>query len=311
MKKVITIFIVSFIFIFLLRNIFNNWGEIQGAFENFNSSRLLLIFVVIGSLHLLNITSWHLLTKAMNFNISFSKNIAIWMLPNLSRYIPGVVWQYFGRIYLLSQAGVSKARATLAVALDAVFTFSIAAFVVMITLLSSQPIFLLILLTIIALPGITIILASNKKVIQLLIQILRKISKKEYPLNVVNFNYKWIAVLVVVTCSQFIIAGAALYMLAVNFNQPLQPELVITFSGIYAGSWILGYLSFFAPGGLGVQEISITGLLATFMPLPIASLCALLFRFILTLTEVLISLTIFLLREISANHRFPILHKGR
>lgn len=69
------------------------------------------------------------------------------------------------------------------------------------------------------------------------------------------------------------------------------------FVGIYTASWIIGYVTFFAPSGLGVQDVSIAALLSVFVPLPIASAIAILFRIILTLTELLTVLIVFWLTK--------------
>ncbi len=63
---------------------------------------------------------------------------------------------------------------------------------------------------------------------------------------------------------------------------------ILTFSGFYAFSWVVGFLSFFAPGGLGVTEITLAYLLSFMMPLSLASSITILYRFLLTVAEFLI-----------------------
>lgn len=290
-KKLATYIILIIIFSFLVNSIFQSWEEIRTTLSNFNPINLILIFIVISTLHFLNSLSWHLITKSLDFKISFKQNLRIWLLPNISRYIPGVVWQYLGRIYLLSKQNVTKKESLLAVAMDAIFTFGIGALVVILTFT-----FQWILLGIILIPLGIIVVFKNQNLIRLMLLILKKVTKKDLSINHTKFQAEWLIFSSFVTFSQFIVAGFSLFIISNSFH-PLPINLIPTFAGIYAGSWILGYISFFAPGGLGIQELSIAGLLSAFMPLPLASLTAIIFRFTLTLSEVLISSVAFLTRD--------------
>jgi hypothetical protein len=57
--------------------------------------------------------------------------------------------------------------------------------------------------------------------------------------------------------------------------------------GASALAWVVGYLSFLTPSGLGVREGVLTILLAQVYPLPVAIVGSLLYRLVLTLGEVL------------------------
>lgn len=296
-KKIVTYLAVIVIFVFLFKNIFQNLESIKETRINFNFYHLITIFLVTSSLHILNSLSWHFITKAIGLKLSLFENIRIWMLPNLSRYIPGVVWQYMGRAYLMSKQGISKSQGILALVLDGVFTFSIGAFVVLLTVVLFQlPVNSnanSILFLFIPLPILIAIFFSNQKLLKIVFGFIKKVSKKDFTLPPNEFSPIWILVLCFVTFSQFIVAGLVIFLISREFiSLPL--NLIPVFSGVYAASWILGYISFFAPGGLGVQELSITGLLSFFMPLPVASLVALLFRFMLIISELVISLIVWL-----------------
>ena|SRR3989344_463090 len=86
----------------------------------------------------------------------------------------------------------------------------------------------------------------------------------------------------------FFLNGFALYFIILSLNIDLNPLFIFTLTSFYAISWLVGFLSFFSPGGLGVTEASLAFLLSTLIPLPIATTIALLFRLILTLSEILI-----------------------
>jgi glycosyltransferase involved in cell wall biosynthesis/uncharacterized membrane protein YbhN (UPF0104 family) len=299
-KKILAYAAVFVIFTILLGNIVQNWGIIRESQNKFSLPSVGLLILVVSSLHLLNSCSWHLLTKAMGFKISFVDNLRIWMFPSLGKYVPGKIWQYVGRVYLLSEQGLNKGQGSLVVLLDALFTLSIGAFVSLLTIFTFKlPIMHgleWVLFAVILLPvGVTLLFA-NKRFMDLAMSFLGKITKKKYDLATYRFSTIWLTVLAFVTFTQFIIAGLSLYFIAASLFD-VSFSLMPVFVCAYAASWILGYVSLFAPGGLGVQEISMAGILAIVIPFPVASLTAILFRFALTLAEVIVLGIVFMLSK--------------
>ena len=88
--------------------------------------------------------------------------------------------------------------------------------------------------------------------------------------------------------ANFILNGLALIFLVFAFTGNLEIEKLFIFSGLYALSWLVGYLSFFAPGGIGVTEVVLTLLLSLHFPLPLASSIAVIYRFLLVISEMAI-----------------------
>ena len=69
----------------------------------------------------------------------------------------------------------------------------------------------------------------------------------------------------------------------------------ITIASLFVVSWLVGYLFFIAPMGLGARELAVTFLLSTLVPIPIASAAAVLSRIAMTIGEMLYLLTLRLL----------------
>ena len=63
---------------------------------------------------------------------------------------------------------------------------------------------------------------------------------------------------------------------------------ILVMGGLCAFSWAVGFLSFFSPGGVGITEITLSYLLSFFMPQLLASSVAILYRFLLTISELLL-----------------------
>jgi hypothetical protein len=64
-------------------------------------------------------------------------------------------------------------------------------------------------------------------------------------------------------------------------------ERLPAFAGIFAGAWVLGFLSFLAPGGLGVREGILVYLLGFHLPSHVAIVVTLLSRLWVTAAELM------------------------
>ena len=85
----------------------------------------------------------------------------------------------------------------------------------------------------------------------------------------------------------WIITGISFFLFVksivpISFNQ--LPTLIF----INCLSWVVGYISFLTPGGLGVREATMSFFLSFYFPLPLAILISLLERVLETFWEVLI-----------------------
>ena len=80
--------------------------------------------------------------------------------------------------------------------------------------------------------------------------------------------------------------------LLVSMVFPLSVQFLPYVIVVYTLSWLLGYIAFLAPGGLGVQELSMATLLSFYLPVGLAGGLAgglaIAFRVISMLVELII-----------------------
>jgi hypothetical protein len=67
----------------------------------------------------------------------------------------------------------------------------------------------------------------------------------------------------------------------------IDPSYIFSFFGIFAGAYIIGLIAVFVPGGLGVREGILAGLLSAFFPFPVAVAIAFGSRIWITAAELL------------------------
>lgn len=288
LRKILSLILTTIIFIVLTTNIIQNWSVIKSLPWHFNGINAVLLLLFLCPIYLINSSSWFLVLRALGNRIGYLQSIRIWLLSNASRFIPGVVWQYGGRIYLSSNAGVPTGTTFTALLVELVFLMTVVLIIILTTFsfwnYSADIKFFQIAALILPIFITLILFFNNQRVITKVASIYKMITGKESEVKSFKLSIYWIGILLVSYSFQFIFAGSVLFLLTkltVNLDWSLYP----IFIGIFAASWLLGYVTMIAPAGLGVQEISIATMLSFYMPFPVASVIAILFRLMLLLTE--------------------------
>lgn len=291
MKRILSILLTVSLLGFLVFSILSNLEAVQTFSWNLKFSNLLLTFLFAIPIYFINVLSWHLTLRSLNVSIRYIDSLQIWVFSNLSRFIPGFIWQYASRIYLAKKKGISPVLSSASLIIEAIFTLFVGSLIVFLTLNSNFVITSLIILI-----AVILVLVYPTS-FSLIYKTLKKFTHKNQALNLRGLPIKWVPLLIISFSFQFIIDGSLLYFLsknAINLDLSQYP----LFIGIFAASWLIGYISIFAPSGLGVQELSIATLLSNFMPLSIASVIAILFRICLLISELMTFLLILILKKV-------------
>lgn len=289
LKSIVTVFIISAIFLFLFWNIKSNWQLIIGHNWMFSPTSIFLVLIFLLPIYLINATSWHLINVALGSTLTYTGNLKVWLYSNLGRFLPGTIWQYAGRIYLASSQGISKPLTTTALIAEAIFNLLAGVIVVFLSLLftsieiNKNVLQLLTIVAIILVPVILIL--SNNKIISILIKLIGKLLKYK-DIEIRPLPFRSIPVLLFSYLLQFVFGGLTLFFLS-KMAIDLPINLYPVFIGIFAISWLLGYISFVSPSGIGIQELSLAGLLSIYMPFSIAIVVAIIFRVTLLIAELL------------------------
>ena len=294
MKRVIKFLLPTNLLAFLAGNVINNWHLVLEQWSAFNILPFTLCFLLMLSIYPEGSVGWYIILRKINVDIRFKNALKIWIISNTSRYIPGKIWQYLGRIELARREGIPRTK-TFASLLIEVFLVLIAGIIVSVFSLSLLPLkeidqwwmFLIIVPFLLLHP-----IFSNK-----IIDIVSKLSRKDFGVVKVNLSFRDTILSLPWFILNFFINGLALFFLISSVSHNFAPSSIIAISGFYALSWVLGYISFFAPGGIGVTEVSLAYLLSTIMPFALASLVAILYRFLLTAAEFLVFIMVLRIKD--------------
>jgi hypothetical protein len=278
--------IIGLVVFFWGRALWINWAELQRYHWEVHPAPLIAsLLVLLAHLVLLALIWWWSL-RFFGQPARLRDAVGIWLLAQIARYLPGGVWDTVGRVYLGGQAGLSRARTGLSVAVEMTVQSVAAAIVFLVSLLfwpeafSHSPLFTFQLQidhwiwVIVALILLGLVMLYPPLLERVLNAGLRLLGR---PTVWLPLRYRDVLALTACHFGARCVVGVGFYLFASAFY-PLPVALLPVTIGIFAVAWLVGFLIVFVPLGLGVREGVITALLAAFVPLPVATVTALGFR---------------------------------
>ena len=215
-----------------------------------------------------------MLVRRLKVNLSFRRGFKFWALSQLGRYLPGKFWYALGRTYFCARENIEKSTAVASIFLEAVLMVIAAGFVFLLALplmTSTHPVSIVPYLLVIPMGLVSIhpFLFSN---------VFNFVTKKLKGTEV-QFGLSYIQMLsfVGIYMALWLFCGLAFFLFVNSIHRVSWGKLV-PITGTFAIAWIIGFLSFITPGGLGVREGALSVLLANYMPAPMAIVVALLSR---------------------------------
>jgi len=226
---------------------------------------------------------WRTIVAHFGRGVPYRESIRIFALSELTRYVPGTVWQYLSRVYLAGRWGV-PAPVTVTASLMDLLLMALAA--IPLVLWRIEEVFPLVGrargILLVAFP-IGAALLLHPVVLNRLAQFLLPRFQMQYEPIRIGFAMLcrlWACYLLLWMAFG---AGFVLFarsLAAIGFSRGLE------LASNYAISWLAGVVStWFAPGGIGVREGILGLLLAKILPEGLAFLVAVLSRLWLILLE--------------------------
>lgn len=242
-KKYATrIFLLLALFFFTYA-IWNSRTDLIYIIKNTNKQEILMSTILWGTSHLIAPLFSSRLIQKIGYNFSYrtALDINISLLP--AKYLPGGIWHTIGRIGMMKSLGLPNRPITALVFLEnilpPVVTISIGGIIVYLDAFDS-----------IKAQWIPIAIAiAMASIIPILFFLNKKILKSEQKITVLDlvFQVSIVVVFWTLTSLSFITFLSAFSSVEIT-NRAIQT------AGIYLFSWGIGFISFFAPQGLGVFE---------------------------------------------------------
>ena len=203
---------------------------------------------------------WQLILKDLRFNLKMRSTIIIYALAQFGKYLPGNVAHHVGRVVLAKRAGVSARATAHSMLIEFLWGVSAASSVALLGLAyfkSSDNAISPIGLVLVSLLAMLLPWAGVRIVNAFLPSFTVRLTGGG-PIVVPRLRTMLLVSLAFVT--SFFIMGTILNLQA-RFIFGATDGRLLMLSGIFAWSWIAGYLTPGAPAGLGVREVVLVSLL--------------------------------------------------
>lgn len=288
MKKIIKnflpILIISVIFIFLIRNLIQNWSKIPFKDLHFNILFLCISFLAL-ILHFLSYSkSWQEIMRALGLPIRFSQSSWIISTTQIAKYLPGRIWYMVGRVYVGQKEKMSGKSLAVSMILETCLLLISSSIIFLIsTLVVGNYSFGNLVICIIALVAAIIVL--NPYILSWVTNLFLRIFKK--PEVKITVSYLHMLKLSVYFFGLWIAQIVGFYFL-INALYPVALSKIFSLATAYTLSWIMGFIVIFTPGGLGVREGAMSLLLSPIMPTPLAIAISFIARVWITVFEIAI-----------------------
>jgi len=263
--------LVAIVLYVVYQKLSENWAEVVNYSWTLNFP--LLIFSII--IHLLTFLLfskvWCILIRAFGYDVPLKYAFKISYITNLGRYIPGKIWPVIGMVYLAKKININEEVSITSWIVAQIFTIPpslLAGFMCIVIspeimtsdILQFLNFWVYLAIAFIIVFSILIIVIPNK-ILSLFNILLKKIGRQEIHFKI-SIKTALAVYLGYTIC--WLCYGAAfwLFISSITGNQSLP---VLPTVGSFILAYQLGYLAFFAPGGIGVRELVLTAILTPYL----------------------------------------------
>ena len=267
---------------FIGRAIHENWRHVREAPWDFEGRYLFLSFLLTVGWFVLRPLVWAVILRRFGHRISFGAAYRTVRQAELSRYVPGGVWQYVSRVYLADRWGVPAAATVAATLVETVLLILAAVLPALFNFREALPNlarFQIVLLILFPLGALGIL---HPRFLNSWAGFLARKLKQPYS----RLKIKWSAIagiwLVYVFMWLVVSLGIGCFVRGV---MEIPTDRVPAVGSFFAAAWFIAIISMIAPAGMGIRDGVFGLLLSQIMPLGAALTVAVATRLWMTLLE--------------------------
>lgn len=271
LRRAVGIAITLAIFAWILKPIVLHWPEVKGRVQHVSWGRVLVASLMFSTfLFAFRATTWRAILIGFGYRLPVAPAVRIWSSSELSRYLPGVIWQVVSRIYLVRPYGVRGSVCSASQILElalfllanvllavgclvwfGVKTFHGAAQHWLIGAMAMIPV-----LTVLVYPKIFYGITNR---------VMRRLGK---PPILRQLRFRELCGLLLWNVLGLMWQSLAIW-LVVSRPLGLQFTKWWVVAGAYSLAWCAGFLAFWAPGGIGVRELVFIAAMEVALPAPV------------------------------------------
>ena len=243
-----------------------DFNLIQEKISNFKINYLPLILVIVSASWIPIILKWHFLLRTCGIEIPLAKSIAVFLSGMFFEVTPGKIGGLMKSQILKTSSNIPRTKTAPIVLVEKVYDFigAIVASIIGIIILGMEP--YLIIIGILVLSTIFFFMYYGPASELFFNRITKTKFFSKYAKNMSEFhqtiqkttNVKIATICILLAVAYWFIVSSAVYYVLIGFDIDALNYLKVL--AIYATSTLLGAISFI-PGGIGVTEGTLTGLL--------------------------------------------------
>lgn len=263
-KNIIKVALTALVFYFVASKFIANWSQIETYSWRLNYLQLIASVALHLLTFLLLSEVWCWLMRSYGHRVKVKHAFKIAYLLNLGRYVPGKIWPVFGMAYLARRIGISE-RESVSSWIVAQLYSNLSSALVCIAIALIEPsirdylfqtlpesvvigVFTLMMVV------LALLIASPHLMNNLLNFTLRRLKRSEVELQITRGASLRLLLGYILAWSLY---GLAFWMFINSLSPAIQVAPLISI-GAFVVAYQLGYLAFFAPGGIGVREAAIS-----------------------------------------------------
>lgn len=295
-ERILSILLILFIFVFLIRSLILNWSQIPFNSLHFSLLLLLLSYFTLLIHFVIYARSWQKIMQTLGSYIFFAQSFWMIATTQIAKYLPGGIWYTIGRVYVGKKEKMSSRGLTVSMILETCLILISSSVIFLLTTIATGN-YNIINFSIYLILLIFAIIFLNPPVLSWSINLLLRLFKK--PEIKLTITYPQIFKLSIYFFGLWIAQIIGFYFL-INSIYPIAISKIFNLAAAYTLSWMTGFIVIFAPGGLGVREGMMSLLLSSFIPAPLAIAISFLSRVWITVFEIVIFFVGLIIRKLTS-----------
>ncbi|MBD3882316.1 flippase-like domain-containing protein [Phormidium tenue FACHB-886] len=184
-------------------------------------------------------------------------SVLVYLKTNIAKYLPGNIWQFYGRIVAARHAGFSIAPVTLSVLLEPLLMAAAALAIALLGIQQGNWGWQLLVLC-------AVLVGIHPRILNPLLGIVSRLKKSQNAVE--GFHLKRYPLLPLLGEAGFVLLRGIGFLLTLAALSPIAPAQIPFLISAFSFAWMLGLIVPGAPGGIGIFEATALALLRNQFP---------------------------------------------